>query len=105
MTTPHADTDELEELLDLDDLFEDIRQTCDDCQHPGCLATVKSAKRVIKAATDEYANQHARKVERHYESLLAKTPRITLGPVKSGLGPYTCDSQHQDQLSQQDKKE
>lgn len=98
MTTPHTDTDELEELI----ANWIIIETKD---LPYIKVAKMEAREKFRAAILAYANQHARKVERHYESLLAKTPRITLGPVKSGLGPYTCDSQHQDQLSRQDKKE
>lgn len=98
MTTPHTDTDELDKALEL------YYGGCDDVK---CASFTKHRSCQLRAYDMilSWANQHARKVERHYESLLAKTPRITLGPVKSGLGPYTCDSQHQDQLSQQDKKE
>lgn len=32
---------------ELDDLFDDIRQTCSKCSHPRCISIVKSAKSVI----------------------------------------------------------
>lgn len=28
----------------LDDVFSDIRETCEDCEHPRCLGRIKSAK-------------------------------------------------------------
>lgn len=34
---------------ELEDLFDGIRQTCGDCEHPRCLSIVKSAKSVVQA--------------------------------------------------------
>lgn len=34
---------------ELDDIFADIRQTCDDCQHPRCLSILKSVKSLLSA--------------------------------------------------------
>lgn len=41
--TPHR------EDIDLDDLFDDIRGTCDDCQHPRCLGRIESSKAKIES--------------------------------------------------------
>ena len=40
------------ESKELDDIFDDIRQTCGDCEHPRCLSIIKSAKAAVTAEVE-----------------------------------------------------
>lgn len=64
-SSPEASKDRDE----LDDVFDDIRSTCNDCEHPRCLGRIKMAKQTIKTNT-------AIQIESLKQSLVAEKKKL-----------------------------